>query len=56
MPRVMPFHSAKPSTPQVYHDNSLCTEGNNIEVYYLRYGTGSRPRCMHCTRLAQQGR
>lgn len=49
--RVAPFHSAKPNTRNVYHDNNRCTEGNNIERYYLRPGTDGRPKCEHCQRL-----
>lgn len=56
MAKVAPFHSIKPNTSNVYHDNSLCTEGNNIEKQYHRSGTANRPRCDHCNRLAQQGR
>jgi hypothetical protein len=55
MPKVAPFHSVKQNTPNVYHDNSKCTEGNNIEKQYLRSGTAGRPLCQHCQRLAQQG-
>ncbi len=56
MPKVSAFHSVKPNTRNVYHDNSACTEGNNIEKQYWRTGTAGRPRCEHCNRLAQQGR
>ncbi len=56
MPQVAPFHSAKPNANNVHHNNSACTEGNNIERQYLRSGTGGRPLCQHCARLAQQGR
>lgn len=56
MPKTMPFHSIKPQAKNVYHDNSACTEGNNIESYYKRMGTANRPRCEHCSRLAQAGR
>lgn len=55
MPKVAPFHSVKPNTSNVHHDNSACTEGNNIEAQYKRSGTAGRPRCDHCNRLAQQG-
>jgi hypothetical protein len=54
--KVPPFHSIKPNVRNVYHDNDKCTEGNNIETYYLRQGTDGRPRCEHCTRLAAQSR
>jgi hypothetical protein len=55
MPRVATFHSVKPNTNNVYHDNSKCTKGNNIEKQYLRSGTANWARCDHCNRLAQQG-
>jgi hypothetical protein len=56
MPKVTPFHSKKENTKNVYHDNSACTEGNNIERQYLAAGTANRPRCEHCNRLAAQGK
>jgi hypothetical protein len=56
MTKVASFHSARPNTRNVYHDNSNCTEGNNIERQYLRSGTAGRPRCEHCNRLAQEGK
>jgi hypothetical protein len=46
--RVSPFYSIKQS---VHHDNTLCTEGNNIEPINKRSGTGNKPRCSHCARL-----
>jgi hypothetical protein len=48
MPRIAPWHSLLQS---VHHDNTLCTEGNNIEPQYLRQGTGGKPLCKHCQRL-----
>lgn len=56
MPKVAPFHSVKVNAKNVHHDNSACTEGNNIESQYKRQGTAGRPRCEHCNRLAQDGR
>jgi hypothetical protein len=59
MPKVRPFYSRNPRIPiseRRHHDNSLCTEGNNIEPYYKVMGTGGYPRCHACTRLAAQGR
>jgi hypothetical protein len=44
MPRVAAFHSVKQNTPNVHHDNSECTEGNNIESQYKRAGTWESPR------------
>lgn len=59
MPKVPVFHSKNPHLPvhrRRHHDNSLCTEGNNIERHYLAPGTGGYPRCHDCTILAAQGR
>lgn len=55
MPRTYPWHSVKPGTANVYHDNTRCTEGNNIESYYRRQGTDNRRLCEHCERLDRQG-
>lgn len=52
MAKVAPFHSKKQTARKVYHDNDKCTEGNNIEKENKVSGTGNRPRCEHCTRLA----
>lgn len=52
MPTVPAFHSVKEYAKNVYHDNSNCTEGNNIESQYRRAGTAGRPRCEHCNKLA----
>jgi hypothetical protein len=49
--KTQPFHSIKPSHHPVYHDNTSCTEGDNIEPQYKRPGTGGRPKCHHCARL-----
>lgn len=54
--KVAPFHSVKPNTPNVYHDNNACTEGNNIEPENKRAGTANRPRCKRCDELASQGK
>ena len=48
MSKVAPFHSTKQS---VYHDNTKCTEGNNIEKENLRQGTGGKSKCSHCVTL-----
>jgi hypothetical protein len=55
MPKVAPFHSKKPGIT-VHHDNSACTEGDNIESYYLESGTGGKPLCAHCSRLDSEGK
>jgi hypothetical protein len=51
MAKVPAYHSAKAGT-KVHHNNNKCTEGNNIETYNLRSGTGGLPLCDHCKRLA----
>jgi len=44
------WYSAKVET-KVYHNNTSCTEGNNIETYNVREGTGGKRLCEHCNRL-----
>lgn len=56
MPYAAPIHSVKETARKVYHDNSACTERNNIEDKYRRSGTGGRPLCDHCQRLNSQGK
>jgi hypothetical protein len=51
MAKVSPFHSVKPNTSNVHHNNDKCTEGNNIEKQYLKSGSAGRPLCAHCARL-----
>lgn len=51
-----PWHSTKPNTKNVYHNNNQCTEGNNIEDRYLAQGTDGRPLCEHCDRLNKEGK
>lgn len=48
MSRISPWHSVKPYDPQVYHDETQCKTGNNIEAENRRSGTGNRPRCKEC--------
>jgi hypothetical protein len=52
MPKVSPTHSSK---EDVYHNNSRCTERNNIEKENLRQGTGNKRLCSHCDRLNKAG-
>jgi len=49
MSKTSPFN-AKDSG--VYHDNTSCTEGNNIERGNRQSGTGGKKKCEHCKRLA----
>ena len=53
MSQTSPWHSVKQS---VYHDNTKCTEGNNIEPENKRSGTGGKPKCQHCVRLDAEGK
>ncbi|HMG01590.1 MAG TPA: hypothetical protein VK596_00570 [Edaphobacter sp.] len=56
MARIQPWHSTRPGETK-YHDNNACTEGNNIEAYYFKWGTGlGRILCSHCQRLDAAGR
>ena len=52
MARTSPWHSIRPEDPKVYHDNTSCTEGNNIEDKNRRAGTDGRRQCDHCRRLS----
>lgn len=47
--KTSPWHSIKQLN---HHDNTGCTEGNNIERENRRAGTGGKPLCDHCRRLA----
>lgn len=47
MAKVAAFHSKKPGT-NCHHDDSTCTEGNNIETYNKVQGTGGLPKCNNC--------
>ena len=51
MAKVTPFHSTEPSAT-VYHDESTCTEGNNIEARNRASGTAGRPKCSRCREIS----
>lgn len=51
MAQASPWHSTAPNDRKVHHDNTSCTEGNNIESKNRASGTGGFPKCDHCTRL-----
>jgi hypothetical protein len=55
MPTKYPWHSTR-FGETVYHNNTLCTEGDNIEPYYLAQGTGGKVLCTHCAKLNREGR
>lgn len=47
-----PWHSIH---SYVYHNNTGCSAGNNIDPNDLRQGTGGKPLCQECNRLNQIG-
>jgi len=51
--RVSPWHSIM---RDVHHNNTACTEGNNIETRYRRQGTGGKRLCKRCKELNAEGR
>lgn len=55
MPKTSPWHSTEPGRT-VYHNNTKCTEGNNIEARYRKAGTAGRRLCTHCARLNSENR
>ena len=48
MAKTSPFYSEKQS---VHHNDTKCTEGNNIETYNRKSGTGGKPLCSRCSKL-----
>jgi len=53
VPEKSPWHSAK---GRVYHNNTECNTGNNIETENKRSGTGGKRLCHECNRLNRMGR
>jgi hypothetical protein len=49
MSKVSPWHSVKPNTPLVHHNETQCKTGNNIERENRREGTGGRQLCKECS-------
>jgi hypothetical protein len=54
MTRTNPWYSIKQK--DVHHNNTKCTEGNNIERQNRRQGTGGLPLCNRCKELNRQGK
>jgi hypothetical protein len=52
--RVPAWRSVKPATALVFHNESLCWDGNNIEARYWREGEGDRRLCFTCEGLARK--
>lgn len=51
MAKTSPWHSTRPDDKKVHHNNTSCTEGNNIEQKYRKDGTGGHPLCKRCEDL-----
>jgi hypothetical protein len=58
MPQTQPFFSTneakKPVAQRVYHDNSECVPGREIQLSDRRDGTASYERCKVCDRLSRE--
>lgn len=50
--KIAPWHSIRSTDPPVYHDESKCTEGDNIQSQYRRPGTGGRRKCKRCSEIS----
>ncbi len=48
--KVEPFHSKLQTS--VYHDESKCEVGDNIESWNKVKGTGGLRKCDECTRIS----
>lgn len=48
MAKKAAWHSIK---QDVYHNDTNCNTGNNIETENLRSGTGGKRLCAECARL-----
>jgi hypothetical protein len=53
MPKKSPWHSVK---QDIYHNNSNCNTGNNIERENRREGDGGKKLCKECADLNAQGK
>jgi hypothetical protein len=51
MAKIPPWHSARVSDRNVYHDNDKCTEGTQIARHNHKLGTGGSVRCEQCSKL-----
>lgn len=53
MPKTSAWHSIK---EDVYHNNTECNTGNNIETENRREGTGNKRLCKECERCNNEGK
>jgi len=51
MANTLPWHSTGETDRPVYHDDTRCPEGDDIELEHRRRDTGGRPPCEHCARF-----
>lgn len=51
MSKVKAWHSKLKNDPFVYHNDTDCNTGNNIEVENRKDGTDGRPLCKECAKL-----
>ena len=51
MAKKSPWHSIK---RDVYHNNTDCNTGNNIERENIRSGTGGKRLCKECAKVAKK--
>jgi hypothetical protein len=51
---VSPYHTNSPeySHREVHHNREDCFEGKKIEREHKDYGTGNKPLCKECIKLA----
>ena len=47
-----PWHSIK---QMIYHNETACAVGNNIQIKNLREGAGGKPLCKECADLTRRG-
>ena len=52
MAKVSTFHTTNLEQPQVYHDQSECHDGKAIKPANKALGTGDKPKCKECIRIA----
>ena len=50
--KAYPWHSKLPSDSPVYHAETECEAGNNIEPENVVSGTGGRPKCARCRQIS----
>lgn len=50
MAKTNPWYSTL--TRDVYHDETTCHIGNNIERENVAQGTGNLPKCKECKRIS----